>query len=419
MVKVGGIASTEREIVVYDKNIKNNRVKICFDNKLKTVSYNTFSEWRDKMAYDDRKPVLVPYDKTMLLVSNNMKKTMKEFYSELIEVVEALKKETNGTINMYKTGRFTKTALDYYYRKCFDKKLNIEDITFEEAQWIENASTGALMIAKKYKGKAYSYDFISFYSSIMKDNKMLFPIKQGEFKTLTREEFNKLEFFQYGIYRVKISKSDDWNINRCFRFNPKQYYTQIDLRLAKQLKLEIEIIEDESPNFLHYSREKLVSGKDLFGEYINYFYELKKRNILGAKLLLNCLWGALCECNLIKVKFDLKKGLKLKQEKEILDITTLSNNVMLAHIVNKNKYFEYNLARIKCFILAKSRFTLSNAIQPHIDNLVFSHTDSIISKEKLNIKPGTKIGELKYEGFNENFWVETVTHKAKKDTFKL
>ena len=47
----------------------------------------------------------------------------------------------------------------------------------------------------------------------------MIPLKAGEFKKFSKDEFDKLEYFTYGIYRVKIDKSEDENINRLFRFN--------------------------------------------------------------------------------------------------------------------------------------------------------------------------------------------------------
>lgn len=45
-------------------------------------------------------------------------------------------------------------------------------------------------------------------------------------------------------------------------------------------------------------------------------------------------------------------------------------------------------------------------MEPHIDKIVRSHTDSIFATEKLEIATGDKLGELRYEGFCPNFKID-------------
>ncbi len=43
-------------------------------------------------------------------------------------------------------------------------------------------------------------------------------------------------------------------------------YTHIDLELARKLNYTIDLIMDNKPNAMIYTNEKLVHGKDLFGD---------------------------------------------------------------------------------------------------------------------------------------------------------
>jgi len=72
-------------------------------------------------------------------------------------------------------------------------------------------------------------------------------IGRGEFNKL--ENLDNLNYFQFGIYRCKISQENDNNNNKLFRFNPKNYYTHTSLEHAKCLGLKIELIIDSQPNF--------------------------------------------------------------------------------------------------------------------------------------------------------------------------
>ena len=111
------------------------------------------------------------------------------------------------------------------------------------------------------------------YPSIMK-SKQLFPIKEGELKYIN--EF-KSEFFEFGIYRAIISGT-----TKKFGFNPKNYYTHIDLTRAKELNLNIKLIVDSQPNFLHYS-----SFVDLFDN--SYQFEINLKGFMLTNYLLLCL----------------------------------------------------------------------------------------------------------------------------------
>ena len=121
---------------------------------------------------------------------------------------------------------------------------NPEHISQIEMTWIENASSGAIIFSEDYEGEAWKYDVKSNYPSIM-CSKLLVPMKMGVFKKFTFEEFNNLKFYPNGIYRVMVKASKNIKINRLFRFNNLNYYTQISLSHAKTLGLEIELIIDD------------------------------------------------------------------------------------------------------------------------------------------------------------------------------
>ncbi len=129
-----------------------------------------------------------------------------------------------------------------------------------------------------YEGPAYEYDINSMYPSIMRDDKFKIPIKEGEIKTLSKKEFDKIKntFFCYGIYKCKITNIEQSNKKKLFRFNPENYYTTQDLRNAKMLDFQIDIIEEDN-NFLYYSKDTLISGKKLF----TYFIFLGLLGLLG------------------------------------------------------------------------------------------------------------------------------------------
>ena len=63
-----------------------------------------------------------------------------------------------------------------------------------------------------------------------------------------------------------------------------------------------------------------------------------------------------------------------------------------------NKTFKSDWARFKPFLLTKGRVLLSKAIEPNIEHIMRSHTDSLYSSVKLEISIGDNLGDIKYTG---------------------
>ena len=100
--------------------------------------------------------------------------------------------------------------------------------------WISEANMGAVIYAEKYEGQAHKYDVKSMYPSLLK-SPLKFPIQRGEFKILSTEEFTNMQYFQVGIYRVIIEKSEDTNTNKLLypKYNFRLLYIDIFHRLNK------------------------------------------------------------------------------------------------------------------------------------------------------------------------------------------
>ena len=157
--------------------------------------------------------------------------SLKENYNNFMKDAHELNTLTNGIIDLFKTGNDKTTALNLFDR--YTKSIpNAEHISQIEADWISEASIGAITFAREYTGPGYYYDIKSMYPSIMK-SAQVFPVKGGEFKIIDEVEFFKnINYFTYGIYRCEVLKSRDESINRMFRFNYNNKYTHIDLFTA-------------------------------------------------------------------------------------------------------------------------------------------------------------------------------------------
>ena len=84
----------------------------------------------------------------------------------------------------------------------------------------------------------------------------------------TQEEFLKLTYYKYGIYKCIVINNVDEKLNKLFRFNESNYYTHHDLTRAKELNFSIEMIEDNEANTLIYDKTDLICGNKVFTKYI-------------------------------------------------------------------------------------------------------------------------------------------------------
>jgi hypothetical protein len=169
------------------------------------------------------------YDEYLELCEKSHKNKYKWAYRDFCNMAKELRNETNGEINMFKTGSHTTTALNLFHK--FTQTIQPEHIAQDEAIWIKNATIGPIMYGEEYEGIAYKHDVRSFYPSILRAQNFSIPIKRGIFKNISEEEFQNMAFFLPGFYRVKIKGS-----TKCFRKNPTNTYTHFDLNLAKTIK---------------------------------------------------------------------------------------------------------------------------------------------------------------------------------------
>ena len=352
--------------------------------------------------------------------------SLEEAYNRFKNNADKLKIASNGLINMYITGSLPDTAVKLFL--SLNKLLKTNPINETEARWIANATRAPIVYAEKYKGAAYFYDFISMHLSVMNDHKMLFPLLEGQYDTYSIAEFNNATFVPYGIYCCIIKPYDDKNLNKLFRFNKTNTYTHIDINDAKKFGLTVKLLQ-ESPNCLLYKKDTLIQGNKLFGEYTKLVFDLKQKKIDRAKVLSVCLWGKLCEIN-DKAKLYCEVGqtnnLEIFDSKNIhLIIPTGKPNQnhnckLMIKTAKKSNYFATNFARLKPFLLAGVRRKLRTTCFPHIESIKWIHTDGFLSSKKLDIKTGTKFGNLKYEGFIEkDYKVKNAIHKDKKTDLQL
>ena len=364
----------------------------------------------DPNYYFKSEYIIIPRDKRGFKDDNGNKLdlTLEEEYDLTKKYADVLKKYSNGEINMYKTGSYRDTALIFFDKVL--KYLEPDELLQDEALWINEASFSALIWCEQYEGEIYKYDVKSLYPYLMQSSTLKFPIRRGDFKKI--DVIN--EYPEFGIYRCIINKSEDVNTNKLFKFNYHNKYTNIDLTNTKKLGLTITMIQDNKPNFLHYSRDKLITFHEAFHLYVKHLFELKdmkgdeqeiKLLNTASKKILNILWGALCEINKIKKYADDYK-MKIDDDEEIIEMRMYGDNIKCIsytiHTVKRSSYYKTRFARLCPFLISQGRKHMSDIMLPYKEHIKHIQTDGFTSTIKIHENKSVSIGELKYEGYNMN-----------------
>ena len=168
------------------------------------------------------------------------------------------------------------------------------------------------------------------------------------------------------------------------------------------------MICDAKPNFLHYERKKCLVGTELFGDFVDLLFKMKKNGVPGAKTVISVLWGALSKKDVITLFHKVDQEVIVYDGKHIHEVEPLNDNMYKVTIKTKNKLYKSPYARIAPFLMAKGRQTLSRAMKPHLKYIKRVHTDSMLSTIKLPIETSDNILCLDYKGYYEQCVVENM-----------
>jgi hypothetical protein len=390
----------EKTIMMYDK-------KDFMGYNGKEEYKLTKEEWNNIRYNFDSPYILIPRDSRGYRdeEGNKLTLSLQEEYELTIKIAEILKKESNGVINMFKNGSYHDTSLSLFDKMI--KYINAEPILQDETIWIRESSFSALIYAEEYEGGIYKYDVKSLYPYLMNLPTLKFPIKRGEFKKIDKFE----QYPKFGIYKCIIKPSDDSNTNKLFKFNSSNKYSSIDIYNARNLGLEIELIQDEEINFLEYTSDKLITFNEVFSNYVKFLFALKDKKgnseeikllNVGSKKILNILWGSLCEVD--KKKYFFKNEISIDNEEEIISIKPYEDergSFISIQTTKINNYYKTPFARLCPFLLSQGRKHMSEIMKPYKDSIKQIQTDGFSSTVKIHENRSVNIGELKFEGSTE------------------
>jgi hypothetical protein len=141
-----------------------------------------------------------------------------------------------------------------------------------------------------------------------------------------------------------------------------------------------------------------MSGSYLFKKYVDTLYDLKLKKVKGAKLLLNILWGCLCEKKIYKQSTDFNEKVDLSG-RDITRLQTDNAGIKTHYTKHDESQFRTNYGRIKPFVLAYARSQMFFSFRKYEPLLVRCHTDSLwLTEVPLDMfPPSDKLGCLKFE----------------------
>jgi hypothetical protein len=298
-------------------------------------------------------------------------------------------------------------------------EIHKNKISYTEYLWFEKCNNGGLVYLQENKTAycCFGYDFSLNYPNLMASKEFKFPTKEGK-EEILNELPNKLK---YGIYRVKFDMNtinDKFKI--LFKIVKTNCYTHYDLNFVKKKfpDVKFELIQDNKPNCLVYSKDDLITGSELFYPWLSVIKKLREelpKNGL-VKHLASKLWGVLIEGNTDYYTIEELQENNIdftETGKHILvDTTVKKNGDLLFEIAKKEGYYKKNI-RIKPFLTAFARINCCNLALENINHVVRIQTDSVVfdtplSKSILCKYPNLKVeekttGDIYFENVNSYY----------------
>jgi hypothetical protein len=346
--------------------------------ELKSPSIEDFLE--DKNKYEH------------LYVKVKLSEDLIEYRKKYIKNADLLKEATNGFINLYKYDKIPLLAYDIWRQKS-KNVIEPEEIGVLEAEYLDKSFRGGTHYSNNsYEGMGYCYDVNSMYLHIMSSLNFQIPMKKGEFRYISQKEFSELKFYQFGIYRCKITSEHPY-----VKKDRSNYYTQYDLILFKELGITYEIIDDGQTNCIIYEKDR-INGNKMFGAFANYMYELKKDG-LPVKEIISCLWGYLAKKRKIYHKGTSENQFVIDDSNIVIDAIYEVGNETKVKVTDFKNLFMTNYARIGTFLTSYARLHICRIAKKHEANTLCINTDSIVSSKDLSndITIGVDLGQFKIE----------------------
>jgi len=320
------------------------------------------------------------------------KEGLKKFANDFFIAVNKLKDNEVFTFDYLKYRSHESASIETFKKLCNGKYEDMDEIDSIEYEWIESNNNAGLNYCSPGKYDCYGYDYSSQYPSILASEQFEIPTKKGIQKTITSIDYKKLEV---GYYKVKVTSNDE-RFKKVFGFSKKHVYTHTSLMFANMCKskegynIDMELVKEENNCYIYgkHKNENITKGSIIFGKWFKYMFDLKESypecKVL-IKLITSSLWGRLAEYHKL-----FKTDEEIMDEKLDVSLTYDPNHKYyirstkinkqgndLCELIHSKKPYHFNIARIKPFLLSKSREMTGKVAVKYIDDVVRICTDNI------------------------------------------
>lgn len=286
------------------------------------------------------------------------------------------------------------TALHVYRKKFFDfsilktTRVNIE-------KFVRSAYFGGRVeIFKPDMNSGYCYDFNSLYPSCMLES-----MPAGAYVYVKKRDENKI-----GFYKAKIFVSD-MQIP-CMPYRAGKLIFPTGSWTGVFSGVELDLLKKTGGSYYIKKGIEFEKKENYFADYVNYFYEMKKKNKKSnpalyyvSKLMLNSLYGKFAQRREVQKIFLLDKD--DKKIKKMTGIYDFYSDLYFQDSITKTKNIK---PYISAHITALARVKLWNLMNDvGFEHIYYCDTDSIYTDIKYEKNINDDLGGLKLEHTCKNY----------------
>ena len=374
-----------KDMIVYIKRRNGSTDYIDFDENFHTIS-GRFPENIKHMyqltdGFKDDKDGMIAYMK-------QFKRWTTEMFAE--------SKMKYGTGLLYTAGYSHTHSVMSIFKQLTKSNLYdfIEHPNSIESEYIEKNNNGGLQFAVgNITCESYSYDFKNHFATCLTDKAFYISANCGKEITLDKMPSYDELYMGYGYLHVKITCSDP-DIKKLISFSPHNIYTDIvimfvyELKTKNKMSIKMELVQDGKPNCYKYDQEDLIQTRDIFLNHYIKLSELKTKHPTNKlfKRSLSSIWGTLTQKNHLTRTEEqcIEQGLDYDfydAEFLIKDIKYNADGTEYFELINSQKPYLHNLARIKAYLSAFSRIKTARIALKKLKKVLRIHTDSITFSE--------------------------------------
>jgi hypothetical protein len=368
----------------------------------------TIKHKNEKLEYFDGEFHKMDYEEYLFLKNNKEHlfifceptADLKDKRKEYLEKAQMLLDASNGVINYFRTSTDRLVALESW-RMLSKNVADPDELSSFEQYALDVAYRGGVHHTTVGTfNDCVDLDMNSMYAFYMKSKSFYIPVKTPKLSIIEAKDWEDIlskKFFPFGLFHCVLNGNHalfDTRLN-----GKKSWFTHYDLTIFSDMDVSIELVHDKSANALLYDTKSRITGKDMFGTWVDFMFNLKEEGH-DVKCLLSTLHGAMCKKNVEKHRVNTAKHESLDVTGKFVEGIEHSGDVDIIETVDSVHIFQYKYARVGPFLTSYCRMKILQLLLKtvkKVSDIHYINTDGfIIPKTYLNKFPiSTNIGDFK------------------------